>query len=42
MPERRRYTPQFKEEALRLASQERVGLTQAAQDLGINAGMLGR
>jgi len=42
MPKRRRYTKQFKEEALRLVSQEGVSLTQVAQDLGINAGMLRR
>ncbi len=42
MSQRRRYTKQFKEEALRLVSQEGVSLTQVAQDLGINAGMLGR
>ncbi len=42
MPQRRRYTKQFKEEALRLVSQEGVSLTQVAQDLGINAGMLRR
>ncbi len=42
MPQRRRYTKQFKEEALRLVSQEGVSLTQVARDLGINAGMLRR
>ena len=42
MPQRRRYTKQFKEEALRLVSQEGVSLTQVALDLGINAGMLRR
>ena len=42
MPQRRSYTKQFKEEAIRLASQEGVSLTQVAQDLGINAGMLRR
>ena len=42
MAERRRYTKPFKEEALRLVSQEGVSLTQVAQDLAINAGMLRR
>ena len=41
-PPRRRSTKQFKEEALRLVSQEGVSLTQVALDLGINAGMLRR
>ncbi|MEE8126731.1 MAG: transposase [Nitrospirales bacterium] len=42
MPQRRRYTKQFKEEAIRLSSQEGVRLTQIAQDLGIDAGLLRR
>ena len=42
MPQRRRYTKQFKEEAIRLVSQEGVSLTQVARDLGIDAGMLRR
>ncbi len=42
MPQRRRYTKQFKEEALRLVGQEAVSLTQVAQDLGIDAGRLRR
>ncbi len=42
MPQRRRYTKQFKEEAIRLVRQEGVSLTQVARDLGINAGMLRR
>ncbi len=42
MPQRRRYTKQFKEEALRLVSQEGVSLTQVAQDLGIGTNMLRR
>ena len=37
MPQRKRYTKQFKEEALRLVSQEGVSLTQVAQDLGLDA-----
>ncbi len=40
MPQRRRYTKQFKEEAIQLVSQEGVSLTQVARDLGIDAGML--
>ena len=42
MPQRRRYTKQFKEEAIRLSSQEGVRLTQIAQDLGIDAALLRR
>ena len=42
MPQRRRYTKQFKEEAIRLVNQEGVSLTQIAQDLGIDAEMLRR
>ena len=42
MPQRKRYTKQFKEEAIRLVNQEGVSLTQVARDLGINAGMLRR
>ncbi len=42
MPQRRRYTKQFKEEALRLVIQEGVSLTQVAQDLGLDASMLRR
>jgi len=42
MTQRKRYTKQFKEEALRLVSQEGVSLTQVAQDLGIDVSMLRR
>jgi len=42
MSQRKRYTKQFKEEALRLVSQEGVRLTQIAQDLGLDSGMLRR
>ena len=42
MPQRRRYTKQFKEEALRLVRQEGVRLTQVAEDLGLDASMLRR
>jgi len=42
MSQRKRYPKQFKEEALRLANQEGVSLTQVAQDLGLDASMLRR
>ena len=42
MTQRRRFNKQFKEEALRLVSQEGVSLTQVAQDPGIDASMLRR
>ena len=42
MPQRKRYTKQFKEEALRLVSQEGVSLPQVAQDLGLDERMLRR
>ena len=42
MSQRKRYTKQFKEEAIRLVNQEGVSLTQIARDLGINAEMLRR
>ena len=42
MAQRKRYTKQFKEEALRLASQEGVSLAQVAKDLGLDASMLRR
>jgi len=42
MSQRKRYTKQFKEEALRLVSQEGVSLAQMAQDLGLDASMLRR
>jgi transposase len=42
MPQRRRFTKQFKEEAIRLVRQEGVSLTQVAQGLGIGANMLRR
>jgi transposase len=37
--QRKRYTKQFKEEALQLVSQEGVSLNQVAQDLGLDASM---
>jgi transposase len=42
MPQRRHFTKQFKEEAIRLAIQEGVSLTQVAHDLDLNASMLQR
>ncbi len=42
MSQRKRYTKQFKEEAIQLVNQEGVSLTQIARDLGINAEMLRR
>ncbi len=42
MPQRKRYTKQFEEEAIQLVNQEGVSLTQVARDLGINAEMLRR
>ncbi len=42
MAQRKRYSKQFKEEALRLVSQEGVSLAQVAQDLGLDASMLRR
>ena len=42
MSQRKRYTKQFKEEALRLTSREGVSVSQIAQDLGLNESMLRR
>jgi len=42
MSQRKRYTKQFKEEAIQLVNQEGVSLTQIARDLGINAELLRR
>lgn len=42
MKKRRRFTKQFKEEAVRMASQEGIRLSQVAEDLGIGANMLRR
>jgi transposase len=42
MAQRKRYSKQFKEEALRLVSEEGMSLTQVAQDLGKNESMLRR
>ena len=42
MAQRKRYPKPFKEEALRLASQEGVSLRPVPQDLGLDASMLRR
>jgi len=42
MSQRKRYTKQFKEEALRLVCQEGVSLAPVAKDLGLDASMLRR
>jgi len=42
MSQRKRYTKQFKEEAIRLASQEGASLVQVTQDLGLNVSRLRR
>jgi len=42
MAQRKRYPKQFKEEALRLVSQEGVSLAQVAKALGLDASMLRR
>ena len=39
---RRRYTDEFKQEAVRLISEEGYAVAEAARNLGINANMLGR
>ena len=42
MQRRRKYTKEFKREAVSLASQPGVTLKQIGRELGINAGMIGR
>ena len=42
MEKRHRFTKQFKGEAVRMASQEGIRLSQVAEDLGIGANMLRR
>ena len=42
MEQRRKYTQEFKQEAVQLTKQGGGSLTQVAKDLGINAAMLGR
>lgn len=42
MQSRRKYSTEFKQEAVQLASAAGVSRAQVARDLGINAGMLAR
>ncbi|RJS90739.1 transposase [Salinisphaera sp. Q1T1-3] len=42
MSKRRRYSPEFKREAVELTRQSGVTLAQVARELGLGAGMLGR
>ena len=42
MQQRRKYTEEFKREAVGFANQPGVTLKQVAEELGINANMLGR
>lgn len=42
MQQRRKYSNEFKREAVSLANQSNVSLKQVAKELGINSGMLGR
>lgn len=42
MQQRRKYSDEFKREAISLANQSNVSLKQVAEELGINSGMLGR
>ena len=42
MQQRRKYSDEFKREAVSLANQSGLSLRQIAEELGINAGMLGR
>lgn len=42
MSKRRKYSAEFKREAVQLASMPGATLRQVAQDLGLNEGMLGR
>ena len=42
MVKRRKYSQEFKREAVLLASQPGVTLKQIGEELGVNAGMLGR
>jgi len=39
---RQKYTAEFKEEAVKLVTEQGYGIAEAARNLGINAGMLGR
>ncbi len=42
MRERRTYSREFKEEAIRLVKEERISCTQAEKDLGIGKGVISR
>ena len=42
MRQRRKYSDEFKQEAVSLANQSDVPLTQIAEELGITPGILGR
>jgi len=42
MEKRRKYSQEFKQEAVQLTKQAGGAITQVAKDLGINAAMLGR
>jgi transposase len=42
MEQRRRYSQEFKQEAVQLTKQAGGAITQVAKDLGLNAAMLGR
>jgi len=41
-PERRRYTKEFKEEAVKLVTEQGYRISEAARNLGINENMLSR
>ncbi len=41
-PERRRYTKEFKEEAVKLVTEQGYRIAEAARNLGINENMLSR
>jgi len=42
MQQRRKYSDEYKREAVSLANQSNISLKQVAEELGINSGMLGR
>ena len=42
MSQRRRYSKEYKREAVRLASEPGVSLSQVSRELGLNTNMLGR
>ena len=39
---RRKYSNEFKEEAVKLVTEQGYGISEAARNLGVNANMLGR